>query len=214
MPRRWSTTACVLKQLGYDSLWVWDHILLGVDPHFPIIESLTMLTAIAARTSKIKLGTGILVLPLRNPVALAKQLSSMDQFSGRPADHGHGVRLVQARVRRDGHAVREARQDHGREPRDPQPPLDRADGRGQVHGAQDFGGGDVSEAGAAAADADPDRRLCRQGAAARGDRRRRLADLFLLAGKLSRNRGPRSATSPRKAARIPTSCSTPRNCRS
>lgn len=71
-----------VEQLGYDSLWVWDHILLGVDPHFPILDSLTTLTSIAARTTKLKLGTGILVLPLRNPVALAKQLSSMDQFSG------------------------------------------------------------------------------------------------------------------------------------
>src|SRR5690349_22973711 len=70
-----------VEQLGYDSLWVWDHILLGVDPHFPILDSLTTLTAIAARTTKLKLGTGILVLPLRNPVALAKQLSSIDQFS-------------------------------------------------------------------------------------------------------------------------------------
>jgi probable F420-dependent oxidoreductase len=71
-----------VEELGYDSLWVWDHMLLGVDPHFPILESLTTLTTIAARTSKIKLGTGILVLPLRNPVGLAKQLASMDQFSG------------------------------------------------------------------------------------------------------------------------------------
>ncbi len=71
-----------MEQLGFDSLWVWDHILLGVDPHFPIIESLTLLTAIAARTKRIKLGTGILVLPLRNPVVLAKQLSSMDRLSG------------------------------------------------------------------------------------------------------------------------------------
>jgi len=71
-----------VEQLGYDSLWVWDHILLGVEPHFPILDSLTTLTMIAARTSKIKLGTGILVLPLRNPVALAKQLSSMDLYSG------------------------------------------------------------------------------------------------------------------------------------
>lgn len=70
-----------IEELGYDSLWVWDHILLGVDPNFPIIDSLTVLTAIAARTKRIKLGTGILVLPLRNPVALAKQLSSMDQLS-------------------------------------------------------------------------------------------------------------------------------------
>ncbi len=70
-----------MEELGFESLWVWDHILLGVDPHFPIIDSLSLLTAVAARTSKIKLGTGILVLPLRNPLVLAKQLSSMDQIS-------------------------------------------------------------------------------------------------------------------------------------
>jgi alkanesulfonate monooxygenase len=70
-----------MEQLGFDSLWVWDHVLLGVQPNFPIIESLTLLTAIAARTKTIKLGTGILVLPLRNPVVLAKQLASMDLLS-------------------------------------------------------------------------------------------------------------------------------------
>ena len=70
-----------MEELGFDSLWVWDHILLGVEPNFPIIESLTLLTAIAARTKRIKLGTGILVLPLRNPVVLAKQLASMDLLS-------------------------------------------------------------------------------------------------------------------------------------
>jgi probable F420-dependent oxidoreductase len=67
-----------MEELGFDSLWVWDHILLGVEPHFPIIDSLSLLTAVGARTKRIKLGTGILVLPLRNPVLLAKQLSSMD----------------------------------------------------------------------------------------------------------------------------------------
>src|SRR5215210_2744786 len=70
-----------VEELGYDSLWVWDHVLLGVEPNFPIIESLTVLTGVAARTSRIKLGTGILVLPLRNPVLLAKQLASLDQLS-------------------------------------------------------------------------------------------------------------------------------------
>lgn len=70
-----------MEELGYESVWVWDHILLGVDPHFPIIEALSLLTAVAARTSTIKLGTGILVLPLRNPLVLAKQLSSIDQIS-------------------------------------------------------------------------------------------------------------------------------------
>ena len=70
-----------MEELGFNSLWVWDHVLLGVQPNFPIIESLTLLTAIAARTKKIKLGTGILVLPMRNPVILAKQLGSMDLLS-------------------------------------------------------------------------------------------------------------------------------------
>ena len=69
------------EELGYESLWAWDHILLGVDPHFPIMESLSLLTAVAARTRTIKLGTGVLVLPLRNPVVLAKQLSSIDRIS-------------------------------------------------------------------------------------------------------------------------------------
>jgi alkanesulfonate monooxygenase len=70
-----------MERLGFDSIWAWDHVLLGVQPNFPIIESLTLLTAIAARTKKIKLGTGILVLPMRNPVILAKQLGSMDLLS-------------------------------------------------------------------------------------------------------------------------------------
>jgi alkanesulfonate monooxygenase len=70
------------EELGFDSVWVWDHILLGVDPPFPIIDSLTLLAAIAARTRRIKLGTGVLVLPLRNPVVLAKELASLDRIAG------------------------------------------------------------------------------------------------------------------------------------
>jgi alkanesulfonate monooxygenase len=70
------------EALGFDSVWVWDHIFLGVDPPFPVIDSLTLLTAVAARTTRIKLGTGVLVLPLRNPVVLAKELSSLDLIAG------------------------------------------------------------------------------------------------------------------------------------
>ena len=50
-----------MEELGYESIWAWDHILLGVEPNFPIHEALAILTAVAARTSKIKIGTGILV---------------------------------------------------------------------------------------------------------------------------------------------------------
>ena len=61
-----------MEQLGYESVWVWDHVLLGVEPCFPILDSLSVLTAIAARTERIRIGTGVLVLPARNPVMLAK----------------------------------------------------------------------------------------------------------------------------------------------
>jgi len=69
------------EELGFESLWAWDHILLGVDPSFPVLDSLTILTAIAARTKRIRLGTGVMVLPLRNPVVAAKVLASLDQVS-------------------------------------------------------------------------------------------------------------------------------------
>ncbi len=70
-----------MEELGYESIWAWDHILLGVEPCFPLHEALTILTAVAARTSKIKLGTGVLVMPMRNPVILAKELATMDHIS-------------------------------------------------------------------------------------------------------------------------------------
>src|SRR5512134_1272364 len=70
-----------VEKLGYESIWAWDHILLGVEPSFPIIEALSILTAIAARTQTLKLGTGVLVMPMRNPVILAKQLGSLDLIS-------------------------------------------------------------------------------------------------------------------------------------
>jgi alkanesulfonate monooxygenase len=69
------------EELGFESLWAWDHIILGVKPAFPILESITTLTAIAARTSRIKLGTSVMVLPLRNPVIAAKHTATLDQIS-------------------------------------------------------------------------------------------------------------------------------------
>lgn len=67
---------------GFESLWAWDHVLLGVEPAFPILDAIITLGAIAARTNRIKLGTGVLVLPLRNPVIVAKALGSLDVISG------------------------------------------------------------------------------------------------------------------------------------
>lgn len=70
------------EALGFESVWAWDHVILGVDPAFPILEATGILTAIAARTRRLKLGTGVLVLPLRNPTLAAKTLSTLDVISG------------------------------------------------------------------------------------------------------------------------------------
>lgn len=70
------------EDLGFDSVWVWDHILLGTKRPFPFLESLTSLTAIGVVTERVTLGTGVLVLPLRNPVVLAKVTSTIDRLSG------------------------------------------------------------------------------------------------------------------------------------
>lgn len=70
-----------MEELGYESIWAWDHILLGVEPPFPLHEALMILTAVAARTKTIKLGTGVLVMPVRNPVILAKELATLDHIS-------------------------------------------------------------------------------------------------------------------------------------
>ena len=69
------------EALGFESLWAWDHVILGVEPSFPILDAVGTLTAIAARTSRIKLGTGVLVLPLRNPTVAAKAIGTLDVIS-------------------------------------------------------------------------------------------------------------------------------------
>jgi alkanesulfonate monooxygenase len=69
------------EELGFESLWAWDHVILGVEPSFPILDAIGILTAIAARTTRIKLGTGILVMPLRNPTVAAKAIGTLDVIS-------------------------------------------------------------------------------------------------------------------------------------
>jgi alkanesulfonate monooxygenase len=69
------------EALGFESLWAWDHVVLGVEPSFPILDAIGILTAIAARTTRVKLGTGILVLPLRNPTVAAKAIGTLDVIS-------------------------------------------------------------------------------------------------------------------------------------
>jgi alkanesulfonate monooxygenase len=76
------TYASTAEAMGYQSLWAWDHLFLGRRRPFPFLESMSTLAALAARTSHATLGTGVLVLSLRNPVLLAKVAATVDLISG------------------------------------------------------------------------------------------------------------------------------------
>ncbi len=92
--------AALAEQAGFESLWVGDHILLppGVDDQ-PRLETVTALTYLAAVTSRVRLAAGVFVLPQRQPVLLAKQLSSIDVLSGGRLTVGIGVGYVEAELR-------------------------------------------------------------------------------------------------------------------
>ena len=66
-----------VEEAGYDSVWVGDSLLASPRP-----EAITTLAAIAARTRKLRLGSGILISSLRHPVHLAHQLATVDLISG------------------------------------------------------------------------------------------------------------------------------------
>ena len=75
------------ETLGYDSLWLQERII----GDFAMLEPVTLLSYVAALTSKLKLGTSVILLPLRNPVQLAKAYSTLDVMSGGRAVMGVGL---------------------------------------------------------------------------------------------------------------------------
>jgi probable F420-dependent oxidoreductase len=79
------STAAAAEELGFDSVWATDHVLLplGDAPRFEhIFEALTTLTYLAGRSERLRLGISSLVLPLRNPILVAKQMATLDALSG------------------------------------------------------------------------------------------------------------------------------------
>ncbi|MDA4129570.1 MAG: TIGR03619 family F420-dependent LLM class oxidoreductase [Thaumarchaeota archaeon] len=73
------------EKLGYDSIWTTDHLLMPKNsgtPYEKIVDSITTLAFLAPQTSRVKLGISSLVLGMRNPVVVAKQLASLDAFTG------------------------------------------------------------------------------------------------------------------------------------
>lgn len=82
------------ERLGYRAAWLPDHLLppgeYG-DTYGGVYEPLVTLTYLAAVTSTIRLGTSVLVLPMRNPFVVAKQAATLDRLSGGRLTLGIGI---------------------------------------------------------------------------------------------------------------------------
>jgi probable F420-dependent oxidoreductase len=70
------------ESLGFRSLWAWDHLFLGSRRPYPFLEALTTLGILTAHTREVTLGTGVLVLPIREPAVLAKVAGTLQIASG------------------------------------------------------------------------------------------------------------------------------------
>jgi len=92
---------------GFDSLWAGEHIVLPdpqvppspMDPRDPGLDSLLALTWAAAHTTTIRVVTGIVILPQRNPLVLAKQVASLDILSAGRVSLGVGAGYLEPEFR-------------------------------------------------------------------------------------------------------------------
>src|SRR4029453_15097327 len=104
------------EQLGFDGVWVSDHIVIPdaeADPFARgfgdptgigglFFEPLTVLAFAAACTSRIRLGTTVIVVPYRNPLVTAKMLSTLDVLSGGRVTAGMAVGWVEKELHPPG----------------------------------------------------------------------------------------------------------------
>jgi probable F420-dependent oxidoreductase len=87
-------TALLAEQLGYDSVWATEHIIVGpgaAEIYGTVYEPLVTLAWIAGFTERIGLGTSILLVPLHHPIELAKQVATLGLVSGRTIRLGVGM---------------------------------------------------------------------------------------------------------------------------
>jgi probable F420-dependent oxidoreductase len=97
----------LLEELGYESVWTFEHVIVpdrydSVYPYNPsgklavsgsdrFVDPLIALTWVASQTERLRLGTGVSILPQQNPLYLAKQASSLDHLSGGRLMLGLGI---------------------------------------------------------------------------------------------------------------------------
>src|SRR5262249_16904141 len=95
------------EQAGFDSVWAGEHLVLPdprvppspMGPQDPALDSLLALTWAAAHTTTIRLATGIVILPQRNPVVLAKEVATLDVLSGGRVVLGVGAGYLEPEFR-------------------------------------------------------------------------------------------------------------------
>jgi probable F420-dependent oxidoreductase len=105
-----SQIGALAEQLGFDSLWMGEHVVAPsphaapspIAPDYPILDPLVALATIAGQTRHMLLATGIVILPQRNPVVLAKQLASLDVLSEGRLIFGMGVGYLEPEMRAIG----------------------------------------------------------------------------------------------------------------
>jgi probable F420-dependent oxidoreductase len=102
--------APLAEELGYDSWWAGEHVVLPspqappspADPRTPIMDPMVHLPFVAAITSRMAIATGIIILPQRNPVVLAKQVATLDVISRGRFWFGIGVGYLEQEFRAIG----------------------------------------------------------------------------------------------------------------
>jgi probable F420-dependent oxidoreductase len=95
------------ESAGFDSLWTGEHVVLPdpqvppspVPASVPFLDPVVALTALSQHTTKVLLGTGIIILPQRNPLVLAKELTSLDVISQGRLVFGVGVGYLEPEFR-------------------------------------------------------------------------------------------------------------------
>ena len=106
-PEGAARVARAAETAGFESLWGGEHVVLP-DPQAPpsplgpgdrIVDPIVALTFLAAHTSRIRLGTGIIILPQRNPLVLAKELATLDVMSNGRLIFGVGVGYLEPEFR-------------------------------------------------------------------------------------------------------------------
>jgi len=95
--------ASTLEKLGYHSMWLVDHMWTRAMPEADLLECMALLSALAARTEKLRLGVMVLCNSYRNPALLAKSLCTIDQVSGGRLEVGMGAGWMEEEYRAYGY---------------------------------------------------------------------------------------------------------------